>query len=800
MSWTALSAAIRRLPPIAWIVVVVATALAPMITGQGTFAGGDQELRLLPYAVTLGTLMAAGQGWLWAPTLLGGFPLYATILGGAFAPLTWLSLWLLPPLDAYHLLVVANAIVAAGATALLVKQLGGSREAQIISGLTWVLSQWRLIPDWGVMMAFSVLPLLLLAVRTSVTNRWVVLGGAAVIGYGWLSVHYQWQLMALVAGGFWALLLGARALRRFLVMAIAGTLLGLPLLLPAMVYQQESLRSTALPYAEASAWAVTPLDAGRLLLPHLWLPSLPWAEGQVYAGLLPVLLATLGLIWVLRRRWPGPQAADARRIVWLGAAALLTALMYSPIFWLLHALPVFGTLRSPARWLYLTFFCVAVLAGLTADRLRANDPALERTRRWLTRVSTGLLVLVATAALALLAVRPVAERLMVSYVRNAYASQPRELALDHYLRVGADMINRAAYPLDLREPAVWHTLLALAAILLALRQLRERRPRAGAALAAVVAFDLLVVMAPAIHYLPRQLYQTPSATATYVRDHEPGYVQSFLAEKVEWQMLTTPYGYNAVQAHQLKRALITPNLGMLDGIATWDGYDNLMSRRVSRLLAAIGSDRATVGDSLANATGTLQAKAEVLAQRKPILNRLGIRYLTSAVPLAQPLFTHRLTSTTTDVGIPVYLYENEGARPFVYLADAVQTIPPDETVAFTLVANAASSTPDVLECAACPPLGAHPRGSARLLTRQPQDLTIETSTNAAALVVILQSALPGWTAEVDGTSTPIYIVNSVTQGVVVPAGTHTIKLRYHYSTVISTANRYLKNRLAPAQP
>lgn len=776
-----------------WLLVGVVLAFWPVLFGHAVFAGGDQEQLLYPYTVFFSRAYASGQGWLSAPTILGGFPIYASLTGGVFAPFTALLVRWLPPLDAYHWLVVFNASVAAGATAAFVSRLGGSKTAQIIAGVSWLISQWPLLPDLAVMTAFSLLPLLLLCVLWAGTSRWAVMGGAAVVGYGWLGVHYQWQLMIFVAAGVFACLMGGRVLRRFAGMWAGGTVLGLPWLLSAFVYLQSSGRSGGIAVAEAARQGVTPLDLSRLVAPHLWWPG-PRAESWLYWGILPLILVVCGIAG--RRQFSASAGRWFTRLIWLGLGAAATAVMGSPVFWLLHQLPAFNTVRAPERWLFVAAFCAAAAAGLAFDQLRTNIPfwrPVIRRCRMAAMLGLGLL---AAGAIATLGLRPTV--LAISHARVAawYSAEPKALPVEHYQRVAAGRVAKILQPVDPAGWAFWAAVLALSASSLALYAVRRGSANIGRWVGLAMAVDLLLVTAPTTPTIPKKIFTATPPTAAILSRLPAGYHQSLLSGQVEWQYLTVPHGYDPIAAHELKRTLLAPNLGMLDGLPTWDGYENLMSRRVSRVLGQIGSDRATVGEVLANAPGTLADKVAVLAKRQAVFDRLGIRYLVSAVPLPEP-FTAVATATVTPYAIPVSVYANDDARPFAYVASAVRQLPIDEIAAFTAVLSTASTSPDFMECADCPRLGKSPRGSAQIRERKNTSLTLDVSADAPALVVVLQSFLPGWEAAVDGQPAPLYAVNSVAQGVAVPAGNHTVTLTYRYATVLAEAGRLLCKSWCP---
>jgi hypothetical protein len=60
----------------------------------------------------------------------------------------------------------------------------------------------------------------------------------------------------------------------------------------------------------------------------------------------------------------------------------------------------------------------------------------------------------------------------------------------------------------------------------------------------------------------------------------------------------------------------------------------------------------------------------------------------------------------------------------------------------------------------------------------PNHLTVVVNTAAPHFLVISQIYDPGWQATLDGQPTRLYQANSILQGVVTPAGTHTIQLHY----------------------
>ena len=75
-------------------------------------------------------------------------------------------------------------------------------------------------------------------------------------------------------------------------------------------------------------------------------------------------------------------------------------------------------------------------------------------------------------------------------------------------------------------------------------------------------------------------------------------------------------------------------------------------------------------------------------------------------------------------------------------------------------------------------------GTARVLEAKPDRWTVSTEAAAAGYLVITEANAPGWRAEVDGRPAAVVTANLVFRAVAVPAGTHTVVLRYRPRAVI----------------
>lgn len=74
------------------------------------------------------------------------------------------------------------------------------------------------------------------------------------------------------------------------------------------------------------------------------------------------------------------------------------------------------------------------------------------------------------------------------------------------------------------------------------------------------------------------------------------------------------------------------------------------------------------------------------------------------------------------------------------------------------------------------PLSANAR--ARLISYEDNRLSVETNGDTATMLVLSEINYPGWEATVDGASVPIHTTNYLLRGVVLPAGSHRVEMRY----------------------
>jgi hypothetical protein len=240
------------------------------------------------------------------------------------------------------------------------------------------------------------LPLILALYACGLSKRrasWII-GSGVVFGIALLAGHAQMTaitLIGMMAVAVWQIVVAQSGRARVTGLALLMPLIAFGLtalqLLPSLEMTRYSLRAS-LSYAEATEYSLPPAALASTFSPLLFGRGAaefwgPWERVEtMYVGVVPLLLA--GFAFRRKRR----DAAWLFLI--LGVLGLLIALgRFAPFYSLVHALPVLGGLRVPARFILLTNFALAALAAIGLQRFMTESFSLKRVLGWGAVVLTG---------------------------------------------------------------------------------------------------------------------------------------------------------------------------------------------------------------------------------------------------------------------------------------------------------------------------------------------------------------------------------------------------------------------------
>ncbi|MBI3970971.1 MAG: YfhO family protein [Chloroflexi bacterium] len=760
---------------LAGIAVFAAVLLRKTLLQGGAMVGYDLFNFFYPAKVYAADALRRGELPLWNPYIFFGAPFLANIQMAALYPLDLLFALLEFPRAVAVSQWLHLTIGAAGMYMMCRRGWGLDTSGALIGALTFGgsgffgahmghLNQVHA----GVWLPWVVLCSTRLAMSEGRSAAWLVAGGA-VVALMLTAGHTQEAYYSLFAAGLLALGFTAWPPARCPVrwthlpalgaIVLNGAVLAAAQLLPAVELSRLSYRQGGLALEEALGYSVERTHILESLLPTFY--SLPSQEVTGYVGVaaLPLIAAAFG-------------ASTARRQVLALAALAVFAITvslgaYTPLFGVLYEwVPLFGSFRAPGRWLLVSTFALAGLAAHGATALRRRRSAESRER---VAMGYGLALAAGGALLALFIWR-------------------------------SEAVHAIQWLPHGRVMALWG-LAALCATALGLAGIFSRLGWPRVALAAVLAIELLLAAREMEYNFPvaSDVYRDQPALAAYLRDRvqpadrsgrsnerdeAPERVLSVaVEERLDPERLRrgVPGRDSDYLRYASMRESLKPNLGMVYGLATIDGYDGglLPLRDFAQLKSLLVTGEPPVPHFTLPPQLAGRADAALLAA-------LHVRFLVSDGRNGAPGAAWRRIDNAPGAA---WLFENPSVAGRALLVDQV-IVEPDAAAAVRRMAHLDLTRAAIVErpLPATPPAsGAAPSAPpstpeaqltrfARITRYSAHEVEVETRSSMPSLLVMTDSHYPGWRAAVDGRPAPVVRANVLFRGVSVPEGTHRIRL------------------------
>jgi hypothetical protein len=753
------------------LVLVLVLFRDALLRGR-VFFHRDVQLMWHTQVETFVRAVTAGEWPVWNPFIGFGQPLWADANTQVLYPPTWLHL-LVRPWTYYKAYVAAHLVFAGAGLFALARRLGLGRAAAGTAALLWVASGPLLsaVDMWNQLAGAAWMPWAGLAAVSALSTgrrRWAVAWGiaqAAQVVAGSLEA----ALMTAVGVAAYALVMrpwrdGGVSSRR--IVALGGLALATAVGLSAAQWApsiEVAARSSRahLPAQARTFWSVHPAGLLQVSLP-LRLHELrlrPEMRDALFDGPEPFFLSLhLGLpsIALVTAALVGRRRACAL-LAGAFALALLVALgRYTPVYDLVAALvPPVRALRYPAKAMLAAALCWALLAGFGFEAWSGHT-AIAR-RRWLLLVMApvGLLTILCGGLALLLAIRP--ERVGPSFLA---APEPRS-----YKQVLSGAVPGLA------------TAAAAGGFVALLAAARRRRwERASGPLALATSFVSVVQLAVAHDGLsptaPRDLYairppvlsalDRPDHRRIYVYDYNvPGKSRFYLGRDFPYAVTRGPAGwsYAATQALAMRLAVFPPVAG---GWGIPGSFDHDTSGIGPRFLADLS-------EVLLATEGT-----------PAHLRLLQLGAVTEEVALHSAGLQSLLPVTTADALMdePVRVFAVPDPRPRAYVVGGARIAGSDPAIGLLLDPAFDASREIVLPAGTAVPVDPAFRGNAAITLLGTDRAGLEVDLSAPGYVVMVDAFDPAWKARVDGHEAEVLRANVGFRAVPVPAGRHSVQLRY----------------------
>ncbi len=414
-----------------WLTLAVMAVLAILIFNRSLLPGamiyGSDFVSgaYMTYKYIAANISGYGQFPMWDARLFGGAPMVdAVTYGHSFYPLLTLTPFVyklgIDPatLNAWYYFL--HLLLAGAGAYVFLRSLKLSGAASFLAGTAYmftgsVASLMYAGHDAKIIVS-ALLPWLLLCIdRTSRTRKllWGIVGGL-VIGLALLSPHVQMSYYLLLAGFLYGLarmwVLWRDGRQKDNILRLAG--LGLVMLtvgfglyaiqaLPLQYYLKFSPRGQDKGYAFATSYSMPPEEVVNTVWPEFsglldkdsdqGPTRLYWGRRDLklhteYIGVIPVLLAALGIAYSHRKRLK-------LFLCGLAGFALLVAFGgFTPLYYLVYYLiPGMSKFRSPAMIFYLASFSAIGLSALGVESLLDGTEKPRLKRGLLIALGAGLL-------------------------------------------------------------------------------------------------------------------------------------------------------------------------------------------------------------------------------------------------------------------------------------------------------------------------------------------------------------------------------------------------------------------------
>lgn len=472
----------------------------------------------------------------------------------------------------------------------------------------------------------------------------------------------------------------------------------------------------------------------------------PLSPGLVYPGLIVLSLA-LAAPLLARGRHAVPFFAGLS-IFTLVLAGRDGTVLHSVLYLLL---PGFEWIHphGPERIKVILYLGLALLAGAALSRLGERGP------RMLPAVPVLVSVLLAAWVVALLA---------TGGTPGDFGTGAALVSLAALVAANACLVAHALSPSRRRWAAPLIALVLFVDLFAAGRAILTERASADLG-KELVKIDLAEYLAPtgAAEFLRSETAQEPARYFGY-GPHPLGDRRSFR--------------YNNWFDEPGTAALLASNTATPMGLDSIQGYNAVHLARYDEYVNALNG----------RTQGYHNTDVYPDGLQSPLLDLLNVRYIVVPTNLGEnqePLRELKDAHPTVYGDDRVEVLENRDALPRAWIVHSARVVERGETLDLLNSGRVDPRRTALLEQTP-PDLSTPPNPSADradVTGYEPERIRVETATEARGLLVLGEAYYPAWKAYVDGEPVPLYVADHVLRAVPVPAGEHTVELRYESRTL-----------------
>lgn len=754
----------------------------PMIFGKKLFPGFDLLLIFYPYSFHY-----LNQPSFWASGILSGFGIWA-------APSTFAGNWIyyflanrvkaefFDFISFYNVLIFFYFILNTLFSYLASRKIGFDKWVATLIASVYIFSAYNL--SWMVnivtapsLFIFPALIYFTLKFKEKFNWIWPILGGVA-LGLGLIMSHPQFALIGIFGGFLFSVFLTLenkplqwKFLAAFFAICFIGISLSAFQLIPEYQTSQLAQRGLALSFSESQECALGIADFVRYLLPNFGFGIN--CESLLYVGVLPLIFAIFAIVYLKKNKYI---------IFWslLLVFTLLFSIKYSPFAWIFHQLPIWSGLRGPARFVMIGNFALAVLSGYGFNWILENKENFKEFKifLWIKRIFLGFLFLV--IAINILGLfKSVFTKWAQEFFDKYYYSKTVGLPIEYYHRSIENLIFNNFYAFSFFNRNFLISMLLIVIAFLVLVFIKKFNKTFLFYSFLLISFIWAVTSPMVSSGLNRDFFKETPVIEFLKAQEKPFRVYSLMPNLSTYQLVALSHA-SATEDDQNEffKTMLPPNLNLIYGFDSIDGYEVSMPRRTARLLSELLSERAPLGNKIAEARLKPEEKIKIFKNRANLLSMINVKYIISAFSLDEKVFKSVFETKTTRFNIPVYVYENKNVLPRFYFARAVKSIESDEIKALEKMLTPGIDFKNFtfIECGN----DCRQNSGGKIIDYDYKDgyLRLNTESQTGGWLVFSESFDRNWQAKISNFVIPIYRANYVYQAIKVPAGKNIVEFKY----------------------
>ena len=766
-NWTGPYSNIIELTLVGLLLFAIASFIYQLIVWRGWILyNGDAWRLYYPAKAFMFSHLKESQFPLWTPHLFFGFPFFAEAQAGVLYPIHLLLL-IFKTTTAYSIATISRYILGGLFMFLFIRRITNNSWAAVISSLVFAYNGYMIaqVIHENVENALIWLPLILFALDKWIidANRPALISAGICLGVSFLAGYFFISLLVLITATLYYIcfslfvhkdtfgIIDFGYLKRWIggisTFGLIGVGLACVQLIPNFELAQVSVRSGGLDYDVSTQVSLSPFHLICFIFPKFF--GHPSTQGSIwglwpsnyidlvfYLGILPFLLI-LGALLIRRDRY-----TLFFGLMFLVAFGLALG-QFTPLWNLLHNLPVFSMMRNPARFLSMAVTAGAVLAGLGFDRLIYRQAADQvKQKRYLRLIGFGTGVTVFFCIISgwlITTLKPSIMDLGRWFVDQfVYNQSIHAKSSTHYYERVEVYYNQLASFARIDHPFIYLPVILLGLSVLLIFYITRstgNKKIIGLICIGLIGMDLFLFARDYNYELPPDAYTRKSH-----------HIDVMEQDKTIFRYAVSPL-MNSMRNYD-------PMIFRQDYI---QGSSPLQMKRHAEIIEALRPHMMEISQAV-----TLN----------PLVNLLNIKYIATydSIPHAWA----KLRSTDG------YFYENKTVLPRAFVASESLVLPSARDVLQALTDTTFMPQETVLLEEPGPTWEPHPDATpatARILRYDLSEIEIETDGHGGFLV-LTDTYYPGWTAYVDDEETPILRADYLFRAVPIDSGHHIVRFVY----------------------